>query len=176
MTPQLYPNVSILMLDFVDFTHQVEDMNPTVMVGELNEIFTAFDRIAEQFDCEHIKTIGDACLAVAGLPDPMPEHAQAIAHAATRFVRYLDRRDLSHPHKWECRLGIASGAVVGSVVGIQRNVSDTFGPAVNLATRLQAHAESNIIIAHDKMKDALSRSSRSPTSARSTSAASASFA
>lgn len=155
VTPQLYREVSVLMLDFVGFTHKVEHMDPTVTVGELNDIFTAFDRIADQFGCERIKTIGDAYLAVAGLPDPTPDHARAIARCATRFIRYLARRNESHPHKWDCRIGIASGPVVGSVVGIQRYVYDVFGPAVNLASRLQSMAEPNTIVAHNKMKPAL---------------------
>ena len=64
----------------------------------------------------------------------------AVANAALRFVRYLERRNESHPHRWRCRIGLATGPVVGSVVGIQKYVYDVFGPAVNLATRLRDHA------------------------------------
>lgn len=155
VTPQLYRDVSVLMLDFVGFTQLVETMDPTVTVGELNDIFTAFDRIAEQFGAERIKTMGDAYIAVAGLPDPSPDHARAVAACAIRFIRYLERRNQSHPHRWQCRVGIATGAVVGSVVGIQKYVYDVFGPAMNLAARLQSMAEPNTVLAHEKMKAAL---------------------
>ncbi|SDX82176.1 Adenylate cyclase, class 3 [Ruegeria halocynthiae] len=137
VTPQLYDPVSVLMLDFVGFTEMVASQDPSVTVTELNDIYSAFDRIGEQFGCERIKTIGDAYITVAGLPDPTPDHAKAIANTAIRFVRYLNRRNLSHPHQWRCRIGLASGSVVGSVVGIQKYVYDIFGPAVNLASRLQ---------------------------------------
>ena len=141
VTPQLYDPVSVLMLDFVGFTDMVASSDPSVTVTELNDIYSAFDRIGEQFGCERIKTIGDAYITVAGLPDPTPDHAKAVANTAIRFVRYLERRNMSHPNQWRCRIGLASGAVVGSVVGIQKYVYDIFGPAVNLATRLQDCAE-----------------------------------
>lgn len=141
VTPQLYDPVSVLMLDFVGFTDMVASSDPSVTVTELNDIYSAFDRIGEQFGCERIKTIGDAYITVAGLPDPMPDHARAVANTAIRFVRYLERRNTSHPNKWRCRIGLATGAVVGSVVGIQKYVYDIFGPAVNLATRLQEFAD-----------------------------------
>lgn len=155
VTPQLYDPVSVLMLDFVGFTEMVASEDPSVTVTELNDIYSAFDRIGEQFGCERIKTIGDAYITVAGLPDPTPDHASAVANAAIRFVRYLARRNESHPHQWRCRIGLASGAVVGSVVGIQKYVYDIFGPAVNLATRLQEFSEPMQISVQDDVAKVL---------------------
>ncbi len=155
VTPQLYDPVSVLMLDFVGFTEMVAAQEPSVTVTELNDIYSAFDRIGEQFGCERIKTIGDAYITVAGLPDPTPDHAKAIANTAIRFVRYLNRRNLSHPHQWRCRIGLASGSVVGSVVGIQKYVYDIFGPAVNLASRLQEFSDPMQITVQDEVADIL---------------------
>lgn len=138
VTPKLYEPVSVLMLDFVGFTRMAVAADPTVTVTELNDIFTAFDRIAEMHGCERIKTIGDAYLAVAGLPTPNPDHAGAVTQCASKMIRYLQRRNQSHQHQWQARIGIASGSVVGSVVGVQKYVYDVFGPAVNLAARLQS--------------------------------------
>ncbi|WP_299771014.1 adenylate/guanylate cyclase domain-containing protein [uncultured Tateyamaria sp.] len=149
VTPQMYDPVSVLMLDFVGFTDMVASQDPSVTVTELNDIYSAFDRIGEQFGCERIKTIGDAYITVAGLPDPTPDHSKAIANTAIRFVRYLMRRNLSHPHQWRCRIGISTGSVVGSVVGIQKYVYDIFGPAVNLASRLQEFSEPMQITVQD---------------------------
>ncbi|GLQ06745.1 adenylate/guanylate cyclase domain-containing protein [Sneathiella chinensis] len=142
VTPTLYDPVTVLMLDFVGFTEMAVSTDPSVTVSELNDIYSAFDRIGEQFGCERIKTIGDAYITVAGMPEPTPDHAMAIANTAIRFVRYLKRRNEGHPNTWLCRIGIASGSVVGSVVGIQKYVYDIFGPAVNLASRLQDCSES----------------------------------
>jgi class 3 adenylate cyclase len=155
VTPQLYENVSVVMLDFIGFTRMVAEEDPNIIVSELNEIFTSFDRISEHFGCERIKTMGDAYLAVSGMPDPNPDHARAVANCAIRFVRYLERRNHSSSRKWQCRVGIAMGPVVGSVVGVQQYVYDIFGPAVNLASRLQAFAEPMSIVAHDEMKEML---------------------
>ncbi len=151
VTPQLYEPVSVLMLDFVGFTSMAASADPTVTVGELNDIFSSFDRIAEQFGCERIKTLGDAYLAVSGLPHPNIDHARAVTNSAVRFARYLQRRNQSHQHQWQCRIGLASGAVVGSVVGVQKYVYDVFGPAVNLATRLQVLSEPMEITVHGDM-------------------------
>ena len=155
VTPQLYSDVSVLLLDFVGFTKFTEEQDPTVTLGELNDIFTAFDRITEQYGCERIKTIGDAYLAVAGMPEPSPDHMRAVANCAVRFIRYLERRNLSHQYKWQARIGLGTGAAVGSVVGIQKYVYDVFGPSVNMAARLQVFAEPMTIIAPDSMKDNL---------------------
>ncbi len=155
VTPQLYDPVSVLMLDFVGFTDMVASSDPSVTVTELNDIYSAFDRIGEQFGCERIKTIGDAYITVAGLPDPTPDHAKAAANAAIRFIRYLERRNMSHPNQWRCRIGLATGAVVGSVVGIQKYVYDIFGPAVNLASRLQEFSEPMQISVQDEMAKTL---------------------
>lgn len=155
VTPQLYPDVSVLMLDFVGFTKFSAETDPTITLSELNEIFTAFDRIAEQFGCERIKTIGDGYLAVAGMPTPNPDHARAVARCGVRFLRFLERRNQTHRYVWQARIGLASGAAVGSVVGVQRYVYDVFGPAVNMAARLQAYAEPMTVIAHAAMRDEL---------------------
>lgn len=155
VNPQYYDEVSVVMLDFIGFTKMMKDTDPNVIVGELNDIFTAFDRISEQFGCERIKTMGDAYLAVSGMPEPNPDHARAVANSAIRFVQYLERRNQGSALQWKCRVGIATGSVVGSVVGVQKYVYDIFGEAVNLASRLQVFASPMSIVSHDEMKGAL---------------------
>lgn len=141
VTPKLYEPVSVIMLDFVGFTEMAVARDPTETVQELNELFTAFDRIAEQYGCERIKTAGDCYMAVAGLPHPTPDHARLAAECSAKMLRYLAHRNEAHVHTWQARIGIASGAVVGSVIGINKYIYDVFGPAVNLAARLQARAD-----------------------------------
>ena len=150
-TPQRYDEASILMLDFVGFTKMSVDHDPSTIITELNDIFTAFDRIAEQHGCERIKTIGDAYVAVAGLPEPATDHAQSIARLALMCVRYLKRRNETHKIEWNCRIGLAPGPVIGSVVGIQKYVYDIFGPGINLATRLEALAGPMDILLSEEM-------------------------
>ena len=140
-TPQRFEHASVLMLDFVGFTEMAVSRDPSAIVSELNDIFSAFDRIVEMFGCERIKTIGDAYMAVSGLPEATPEHAANIGRVATRLRRYIERRNASHPTQWLCRIGINTGPVIGSIVGVQKYVYDIFGPAVNLAARLEALSE-----------------------------------
>ncbi|MEN8176802.1 MAG: adenylate/guanylate cyclase domain-containing protein, partial [Pseudomonadota bacterium] len=140
-TPQRFDNASIMMLDFVGFTDMAISRDPAGLIAELNDMFTAFDRIVELFGCERIKTIGDAYMAVSGVPESNPDHVQNVARVALRILRYLERRNAAHPEPWRCRIGINAGPVVGSVVGIQKYVYDIFGPGVNLAARMEAQSE-----------------------------------
>jgi adenylate cyclase len=140
-TPQRFDEATILMLDFVGFTSMAVSRDPTALITELNDIFTAFDRIVELFNAERLKTIGDAYMAVAGVPDASPDHAHSIARVALRMRRYIERRNSSHREQWLCRIGIHSGPVIGSIVGVQKYVYDVFGPGVNLASRMETLAE-----------------------------------
>jgi class 3 adenylate cyclase len=139
-TPQKFEQASVLMLDFLGFAEMSLAREPAALVADLNDIFTAFDRIGEQFGCERIKTMGDAYVAVSGVPEPNPEHAHNVAKAALLFRRYLERRNRSHSEPWRCRIGLATGPLIGSIVGIQKYVYDIFGPAVNLAARMEAQS------------------------------------
>lgn len=140
-TPQRFDNASVLMLDFVGFTQMAISQEPTKLISELNDIFTAFDWIVEQFGCERLKTIGDAYIAVSDLPEPNPDHARNIACFALRFVRYLQRRNENSEFEWKCRVGINTGPVIGSVVGVQKYAYYIFGPGVILAARIEAVCE-----------------------------------
>jgi adenylate cyclase len=137
-TPQRFDAASIVMLDFVGFTDMAISEDAAAIITELNDIFSTFDRIVETFNCERLKTIGDAYIAVSGVPESAPEHAQNIARVALRMRRYLERRNSAHPIEWRARFGINTGPVIGSLVGIQRYVYDLFGPGVNLAARMES--------------------------------------
>lgn len=141
VTPQTFENATILMLDFVGSTEMAVAGDPVSLIGELNDMFLVFDRIADQFGCERIRTVGDAYIAVSGLPEPTPDHAKNVARLALRMIRYIERRNSAHATKWQCRIGINSGPVIGSLVGVQKYVYDIFGPGINLAARMEALSE-----------------------------------
>lgn len=154
-TPQRFDSVSILMLDFVGFTDMTISHDPSAIIAELNDIFSSFDRITEMFGCERIRTIGDAYMAVSGLLDSTPDHPQNIAKLALRFRRYLERRNQAHPQQWVARIGINSGPVIGSLVGVQKYVYDLFGPGVNLAARMETSSEPMHITLNEETRDLL---------------------
>lgn len=141
VTPQLFDNASILMLDFAGHTDMAISRDPAALITELNDIFTVFDRITELFGAERIRTVGDAYMAVSGLPEMNPEHAQNCARVALRMLRYIERRNSAHAEEWHCRIGIHSGPVIGSLVGVQKYVYDIFGPGVNMAARMESLSE-----------------------------------
>ena len=139
--PRLFDGVSVMSVDFEGFTEVLAANAPSMLVSELNDIFTAFDRIGEQFGCERIRTMGDTYFAVTGVPDPVRDHAGTLAAAATRFLKYIERRNESHQLSWNIRIGLASGPVIGSVVGVQKYVYDVFGPAVSKASQMRLEAQ-----------------------------------
>ena len=112
VAPRVFEPVSVLALNFAGFDELLSSHDPAVIVSELNDIFGAFDRIGEQFGCERIRTNGDGYVAVSGVPDPTADHAQAVASASVRFLRYLRQRNQSHPITWNAKVGLASGSVV----------------------------------------------------------------
>ena len=149
-TPQRFECASVIMLDFVDFTEMAIARDPSGLIAELNDLFSTFDRIVDMFGCERIKTIGDAYMAVSGMPDTTPDHAQNIAKVALRMKRYLEKRNAAHTEQWRCRIGINAGPLIGSVVGIQKYVYDIFGPGVNLAARMEEMAKPMSIVLCDE--------------------------
>jgi len=155
VAPRVFESVSVLTLDFAGFDALLAAHDPSVIVSELNDIYTAFDRIGEQFGCERVRTTGDSYFAVSGVPDPVRDHAGSIANTAVRFLRYLERRNETHPIAWKARVGTASGPVIGSVVGVQKYVYDVFGPAVAAADTIRLAAAPMSIAAHGSIADLL---------------------
>ncbi len=151
VSPQRFEAASVMMLDFVDFSEMAIVRDPAALVAELNDIFSAFDRISEMFGCERIKTNGDSYMSVSGMPEVSADHGGNIARAALRMRGYLERRNRANTNRWRCRIGIATGPLVGSIVGVNKYVYDVFGPAVNLAARLERVAGPMQIMVSNEM-------------------------
>ena len=77
-----FESATVLFADIVDFTQLAAKLSSEELVSLLNQIFSAFDALAEKHGLEKIKTIGDAYMAVAGVPEPDDNHAQAAARMA----------------------------------------------------------------------------------------------
>mgnify|MGYP001202572134 CR=1 FL=1 len=140
-TPQHLPDVTVCFVDIVQFTSAAATLPPETLISELNDLFTAFDRIVEANHCERMKTIGDAYLYVCGLPEPNERHAQNAATAALEIIAYLTERNRTVGQQWQVRIGIHSGPVVGGIVGTKKYLYDIFGDTVNIAARLEALSE-----------------------------------
>lgn len=134
-----FPEVSVLFADLVGFTRLSARISPEDLVTLLNEIFSAFDRLAEKHGVEKIKTIGDSYMAVAGLPDPRPDHAEALADLALDMQREIDRFKTRTGDALRLRIGIHTGPVVAGVIGAKKFSYDLWGDTVNTASRMESH-------------------------------------
>ncbi len=142
-----YDDVTVLFTDFVNFTQASESMSPQALIDELHTCFKKFDEISEQYNIEKIKTIGDAYLAVAGLPAADPEHALHVVSAAKEITEFMTDRlaKLGSERTFEVRVGIHSGSVVAGVVGVKKFAYDIWGDTVNTAARMEQNSEAGKI-------------------------------
>jgi class 3 adenylate cyclase len=131
--------VTILFADIVGFTELAERSAPRDLVDRLNEIFTAFDELADRHGLEKIKTIGDCYMVVAGLPEPLPNHALAAARMAFDMQRRLEEERARGRHTLQIRIGLHSGPVIAGVIGRRKFSYDLWGDAVNTASRMESH-------------------------------------
>ena len=139
--PESFENVSVYFSDICTFTDISAQLEPYVTINELNDLFTAFDDIMIKHKCERIKTIGDAYMAVCGMPETNEQHAENIVRAAIEIRQYLEDRAMTHEIKWRVRIGISSGKVTGGIVGVRKYLYDVFGDTVNTASRMESNSE-----------------------------------
>jgi PAS domain S-box-containing protein len=136
---EYFPEVTVLFADIVGFTALSSTMNPIDLVELLNKIFSRFDLLCERHGLEKIKTIGDAYMAVGGLPYPRADHAEAIAQMALDMQTEIARFNAQNKKYFSIRVGIHSGPVVAGVIGIKKFIYDLWGDTVNLASRMESH-------------------------------------
>jgi class 3 adenylate cyclase len=136
-----YNDVTVLFTDFVDFTQRSEALTPAALVAEIDTCFRAFDDIIGKHGLEKIKTVGDAYIAVSGMPAANPYHAQGVVRAGLEIRDFVEARRRQHPESFGIRLGVHSGPVVAGIVGVKKFAYDIWGDAVNTAARMEQHSE-----------------------------------
>ena len=133
-----YEQASVLFADIVGFTPLAETLAPREVVSILNGVFTEFDRMAGELGLEKIKTMGDAYMVVAGVPNPRQDHAAVAMEMALAMHAFVAALPAMHGRHLQIRSGIASGPVVAGVIGERKYSFDLWGDTVNTAERMES--------------------------------------
>lgn len=133
-----FGEASVLFADISGFVPLARRLGPQQVVALLNRIVKGFDALAEHHGVEKIKTIGDAYMAVAGLPDPAPDHARRLTALAFDMLAHVDEVSRETGHALSIRIGMATGPVMAGVIGTDKFSYDVWGDTVNMASRLES--------------------------------------
>ncbi|HEY7722066.1 MAG TPA: adenylate/guanylate cyclase domain-containing protein [Pedococcus sp.] len=151
-----YDAVTVLFADLVGFTEQSSVMAPAELVALLDRIFSAFDRLADAEGLEKIKTIGDAYMAAAGLPEERQDHLEAVARTALAMRDEIAGMAAASGQGWlAVRVGIDTGPAVAGVIGKRKFIYDLWGDTVNTASRMESHGLAGEIQVTERVAAAL---------------------
>jgi adenylate cyclase len=150
-----HQNVSVFFSDIVDFTTLSQQVSAVELVGQLNGIFSQFDRLARKHGLEKIKTIGDAYMAVCGAPIQVDNHAERTALFALDVVELMNNYQTNTGDKVMIRIGLHTGSVVAGIIGENKFAYDMWGDAVNTASRMESHGEAGKIHVSEEFKHAV---------------------
>jgi adenylate cyclase len=153
-----YPEVTVLFSDLVGFTKMSSQKSAGDLVKLLNDLFSRFDRRAEALGLEKIKTIGDAYMAVGGLPIPRSDHADICAEMALGMFDDLVEFNKQYDAELAMRIGLNTGPVVAGVIGFTKFSYDLWGNTVNTASRMESTSISGRIQMSTSTRDHLSPS------------------
>lgn len=134
-----FEDCTVLFSDIVGFTQMSKTMSAVSVVSLLNEVFSRFDDLAEKYNLEKIKTIGDAYMVVGGLPEPDANHVERVASFALEMLDVIRDYRQKNDMALELRIGINSGAAVAGVIGKKKFIYDLWGDSVNTASRMESH-------------------------------------
>lgn len=150
-----YESVTVMFADLVNFTQISEKMPPTQLIDFLSQVFLRFDQLAEKYQVEKIKTIGDAYMAISGAPVLCQDHAHRIAGMALEMHTALKEVAIKTGLDLQMRIGINTGPVVAGVIGSAKFSYDLWGDTVNLASRMEHICASNSIQVTQETQSAL---------------------
>jgi guanylate cyclase len=132
-----FDSASVLFADVVDFTPMSADMSPNELVSLLDQVFSEFDDLVEKRDLEKIKTIGDAYMVAAGVPESRQDHALILCDLALAMHELVRGRNFGG-QRISFRIGINSGPVVAGIIGTTKFSYDLWGDTVNTASRMES--------------------------------------
>jgi class 3 adenylate cyclase len=144
-----YNFVTVLFSDIQGFTKIAEEMNPEVLIDELDKFFFHFDSVVEKYGIEKIKTIGDAYMCAGGIPEKNKTNPVEVILAALEMQKYMLKlkatSEVEGMKYWDIRIGIHTGTVVAGVVGQKKLSYDIWGDTVNTASRMESSGDAGKI-------------------------------
>lgn len=132
-----YDDASVLFADIAGFTQRASDTTPTELVRFLDGLYTGLDTLVDRHGLEKIKTSGDSYMIVSGVPEPRPDHLEALASLALDMVDAVAELKDPNGRPVPLRIGLAAGPVVAGIVGARKFFYDVWGDAVNVAARME---------------------------------------
>jgi adenylate cyclase len=142
-----FDDATVIFADVVGFGKITARMKAYEIVACLNQLFSEFDKLAEDVGIEKIKTIGDNYMAVSGAPTPRSNHARMAAKFALDMVAATGQLRSRLPVPFPIRVGLHSGPVMAGVIGTRRFAYDVWGDTVNIAARIEAASQPNRVLA-----------------------------
>lgn len=133
-----YEDASVLFADIAGFTERASDMPPDQLILFLDKLYGDFDALVDKHGLEKIKVSGDSYMVVSGVPQPRPDHVEALAAFALDMAEVARVLKDSRGNPLPLRIGLACGPVVAGVVGSRRFFYDVWGDAVNVASRMES--------------------------------------
>ncbi len=137
-----FSSASIMFTDFVGFTNITESIEPGELIETIGQFFSGFDKICINHNLKKVKTIGDSYMAVSGIPEGYPGHANDICKAALDILEFVQgmniQRKVLGKEPWKIRIGIHTGPVIAGMAG---GVFDIWGDSVNIAARMESSGE-----------------------------------
>lgn len=147
--PKAYGMVTVMFTDFKDFSIVSEKVSPELLVAEIDYCFSGFDLIIKKYKIEKIKTVGDAYICAAGMPELTFTHSADAVNAALEIRGFMLNRKMEKEARgeipFEIRIGIHTGSLVAGVVGKNKFAYDIWGDTVNIAARMEQNSEAGKI-------------------------------
>ncbi len=139
-------DASVMFIDLVGFTPLAAKLGPVRTVEFLGTLFNGLDELVSEHGVEKIKTIGDAYMIAAGVPEADADHLTKIARMALAVPPCVEKSALSAGVAIKCRIGFASGCVMAGVIGTKKFSFDVWGQTVNVASRMESSGKPDAVM------------------------------